>query len=81
MPKKQITIPRFRSEAEEAKWWDSHPEVATDIMKRDQIGQGSAGSATEDNHDALAGSGSRGGPGSCATKRSSIPDVHQNAFA
>ena len=34
MAKKQVTIPKFRSEAEEAEWWDSHPEVATDIMKR-----------------------------------------------
>ena len=34
MPAKQITIPKFRSEAEEAEWWDSHPEVATEIMKR-----------------------------------------------
>jgi predicted DNA binding CopG/RHH family protein len=34
MPKKQITIPKFRTEAEEADWWDSHPEVATEIMKR-----------------------------------------------
>jgi predicted DNA binding CopG/RHH family protein len=34
MPKKQITIPKFRTEAAEARWWDSHPEVATEIMKR-----------------------------------------------
>ena len=34
MPIKQITIPKFRTEAQEAKWWDSHPEVATEIMKR-----------------------------------------------
>ena len=34
MPKKQIVIPKFRTEAEEAEWWDSHPEVATEIMKR-----------------------------------------------
>jgi predicted DNA binding CopG/RHH family protein len=34
MSKKQITIPKFRSEAEEADWWDGHPEVATQIMKR-----------------------------------------------
>jgi len=34
MPKKQIAIPTFRTEAEEAEWWDSHPEVATEIMKR-----------------------------------------------
>lgn len=34
MPKKQIEIPKFRTEAEEADWWDSHPEVATEIMRR-----------------------------------------------
>ena len=34
MPNKQVTIPKFRTEAEEAEWWDSHPEVATEIMKR-----------------------------------------------
>ena len=34
MPKKQIKIPLFRTEAEEAEWWDSHPQVATEIMKR-----------------------------------------------
>lgn len=34
MRKKPITIPKFGSEAEEAQWWDSHPEVATELMKR-----------------------------------------------
>ncbi|MGO9259386.1 MAG: CopG family antitoxin [Bryobacteraceae bacterium] len=34
MPKKRIAIPQFRTEAEEAEWWDSHPEVATEVMKR-----------------------------------------------
>ncbi len=34
MLKKQITIPKFSTEAEEAKWWDNHPEAATEIMKR-----------------------------------------------
>ncbi len=34
MTKKRITIPKFRAEAEEAEWWDSHPDVATAIMKR-----------------------------------------------
>src|ERR1039457_1389517 len=33
MPKKPITIPKVRTEAEEAEWWDSHPEAATEIMK------------------------------------------------
>ena len=32
--KKQITIPGFKTEAEEAAWWDSHPEAAAEIMKR-----------------------------------------------
>ena len=34
MQKKHIANPKFRTEAEEAAWWDSHPEVATEIMKR-----------------------------------------------
>ena len=34
MPQKSITIPKFRTEAEEAEWWDSHPDLATEIMKR-----------------------------------------------
>ena len=34
VPKEAILIPKFRSEAEEAEWWDNHPEVATEIMKR-----------------------------------------------
>jgi len=34
MPKQQITIPKFRSESAEAEWWDTHPEVATEIMRR-----------------------------------------------
>ena len=33
MPRKPIAIPEFRSEAEEAQWWDSHPDAATEIMK------------------------------------------------
>ena len=34
MTQKPIIIPKFRTEAEEADWWDTHPEVATDIMRR-----------------------------------------------
>jgi hypothetical protein len=34
MPKKSIIVPRFRTEGEEAAWWDAHPEVATEIMSR-----------------------------------------------
>jgi len=34
MPTKHIIIPKFRTKAAEAEWWDSHPEVATEIMKR-----------------------------------------------
>ena len=34
MSTKQFTIPGFRSEAEEAKWWDSNPDAATEIMTR-----------------------------------------------
>lgn len=54
MAKKQITIPAFRTEAEEADWWDTHPEVATEIMKR-AIKSGKARRAVpEDRHDAPA---------------------------
>jgi hypothetical protein len=43
MPKKQIAIPQFRTEAEETEWWDSHPEVVTEIMERAiKIRQGEA---------------------------------------
>jgi predicted DNA binding CopG/RHH family protein len=34
MPKEQTGIPKFKTETEEATWWDSHPEAATEIMKR-----------------------------------------------
>ena len=34
MTKKPISISKFRTEAEEAQWWDRHPDVATKIMKR-----------------------------------------------
>ena len=34
MPQKPITIPKFRTEAQEAEWWDAHSEVATEIMSR-----------------------------------------------
>lgn len=34
MPKKNTSIPKFRDEAHEANWWDKHPEVATELMKR-----------------------------------------------
>ena len=28
----KVRIPRFKSEEEEAKWWDSHPEVITRLF-------------------------------------------------
>jgi hypothetical protein len=34
LPKNQITIPKFRTEGEEADWWDAHPGVASEIMRR-----------------------------------------------
>lgn len=34
MPRKKIVIPKFRSEREEAQWWDAHPEVATRLLKQ-----------------------------------------------
>ena len=34
VPKERIAIPKFKTEAEEAAWWDSHPEIAAEIMKQ-----------------------------------------------
>jgi predicted DNA binding CopG/RHH family protein len=34
MPKKKIVIPKFRSEQQEAQWWDAHPAVATRLLKQ-----------------------------------------------
>ncbi len=34
MPHKKIAIPKFRSEKEEAEWWDAHPQVATRLLKQ-----------------------------------------------
>jgi len=34
MSRKLLTIPKFRTEAQEAEWWDKHPEVATEMMRR-----------------------------------------------
>ncbi len=34
MSGKKGLIPRFRSEKQEAEWWDAHPEVATRLLKR-----------------------------------------------
>ena len=31
MPRKNA-IPKFRSEKEEAEWWDAHPEVITELF-------------------------------------------------
>lgn len=31
--KKPEAIPEFRTEVEEAEWWDAHPEVATELMR------------------------------------------------
>ena len=32
--KERTTIPTSKTEAEEAAWWDNHPETAAEIMKR-----------------------------------------------
>ena len=34
MSRKKSAIPKFRSEKEEAKWWDAHPEVATRLLRK-----------------------------------------------
>jgi hypothetical protein len=31
---KTITIPKFKTEAQEAAWWDAHPEIAAKLMAR-----------------------------------------------
>ena len=31
---KQISIPTFNTEAEEAEWWDAHPDAATELMRQ-----------------------------------------------
>src|SRR5262245_3534104 len=68
MPKKQIAIPKFRTEAEEAKWWDKNPEVATHIMKtRDQIRQSATANTLEDHHDENARNGCQSRSGTHAS--------------
>jgi predicted DNA binding CopG/RHH family protein len=34
MAARKLTIPKFRSEKEEAEWWDAHPQVATRLLKK-----------------------------------------------
>ncbi len=34
MRRKKIGISKFRSEKEEAEWWDAHPQVATRLLKQ-----------------------------------------------
>ena len=34
IPQVRIKTPKFRSEAEEAAWWDSHPEVILEAVER-----------------------------------------------
>jgi len=34
MPKKKTVIPKFRSEKDEAEWWDAHPAVATQLLRQ-----------------------------------------------
>ncbi len=34
MPRTKIVIPRFRSEKEEAEWWDAHRGVATRLLRQ-----------------------------------------------
>ena len=34
IPRVRIRTPKFRSEAEEAAWWDSHPEVILKAVER-----------------------------------------------
>ncbi len=59
MPKKRIVIPNFHTGAEEAEWWDSHPEVATEIMK----------------HALQSGKARRAVPLKTVTMRLPVPDI------
>jgi len=34
MSEKKIAIPKFRSEKQEAEWWDAHPQVATRLLRQ-----------------------------------------------
>jgi predicted DNA binding CopG/RHH family protein len=34
MPKSKATRPRFRTEKQEAEWWDANPAVATRLLKQ-----------------------------------------------
>lgn len=33
IPQVKLRVPRFKSEAEEAAWWDAHPEMITRAFK------------------------------------------------
>ncbi len=59
MPKKPALIPRFNSEADEAEWWDAHPEAAVDIMK----------------HAVKSGKARRAVPLKAVTMRLPVPDI------
>ena len=34
IPQVRIKTPKFKNEAEEADWWDAHPEVILDAVER-----------------------------------------------
>ena len=34
IPRVRIKTPKFKNEAEEADWWDAHPEVITEAFER-----------------------------------------------
>lgn len=34
MPKKKNVVPKFRTEAEEAAWWDSHPDFLAEQFEK-----------------------------------------------
>ena len=42
----QVDTPVFQSEAEEAEWWDAHPEVIEDILERGRLA-GTLGRGTD----------------------------------
>src|SRR5262249_25032321 len=80
MPKKPTVIPRFKSEAEEADWWDAHPEVATEIMKRAlKAGKSRRPVSPQGGNHAITRARFENRPATRGSEELALPDVHQNA--
>ena len=79
-------IPRFKSEKEEARWWDAHPEVITALflkarkegkIERLPVMRG----ATKIHHHPDADRRYRKGSRHCRKARLAVPDLHQGTAA